>query len=143
MGGILLGLHLQRWRIKEVGSLSVDKIGLQGMLFYAHHGNSVEERNVGQRLSVDLEVETNLQRAGESDDLRDTVSYTHLYMVVREVIEGPSRNLLETLAEDIANRLLTNFYLDTVVIRVRKLSPPIPGAITSAWVEISRRRQNS
>ena len=111
------------------------------MLFYAHHGNSVEERNLGQRLSVDVEVEVNLQRAGESDDLRDTVSYTQIYMVVREIIEGSSRNLLETLAEEISSRLLSSFPLEAVVIRVCKLSPPIPGAITNVWVEVSRSSQ--
>ena len=128
---------------EEVRSLSADKVSLQSMLFYAHHGNSSEERSLGQRFSVDLEVEVDLRRAGQSDDLGDTVSYTHLYRVVREIMEGPSRNLLETLAEEIAARLLTGFTVEAARVRVAKLSPPIPGAAVSAWVEVFRRREGS
>jgi dihydroneopterin aldolase len=130
-------------RTEGVGPLNTDKIALQGMLFYAHHGNSSEERSLGQRFSVDLEVEVDLRRAGHSDDLRDTVSYTHLYRAVREIMEGPSRNLLEALAEEIAARLLADFPVEAARVRVVKLSPPIPGAALTAWVEVSRHRDSS
>ena len=58
---------------------------------------------------VDLELERDLTVAGRSDQLADTVDYGAVYQVVREVMEGPPRNLLERLAEDIAQRLLEEF----------------------------------
>ena len=119
-----------------------DKIRLQGMIFYGYHGVSPEERSVGQRFSVDLEVGTDLRRPGGSDDIGDTVSYTHLYREVSEVMEGPPCNLLEALAERIAERVLGRFPVTSVRVRVGKPSPPIKGATLGvASVEISRLKE--
>lgn len=118
-----------------------DRIILEGMTFYAYHGGSPEERALGQPFQVDLEAELDLSAAGKSDDLDETVSYTHLYRVVRDVIEGGPRNLLEALAEEIAGRTLDSFPIVAVMVRVRKTRPPIKGAVISgAAVEIHRRR---
>jgi dihydroneopterin aldolase len=119
----------------------MDKIRLSGMRFYAFHGASPEERALGGPFSVDLEVEADLRRAGQSDDLGDTVNYTHLYRAVREVMEGTRRNLLEALAEAIAARLLSEFPVASTRVRVSKLAPPIKGAVLAeASVEVYRQR---
>ena len=116
-----------------------DKIRLEGMSFYGYHGVSPEERSLGQRFSVDLEVGTDLQHAGASDDIEDTVNYTHLYHEVKEVMEGPPCNLLEALAYRISKRVLGRFPVTSVLVRVSKPSPPIKEAtLGSASVEISR-----
>ena len=122
----------------------MDTIRLTGMRFYAFHGNSPEERALGQRFLVDLEVQADLSRPGQSDDLRDTVNYAHLYGAVREVLEGTPRNLLEAVAEAIAARVLSEFPVASVRVRVEKLSPPITGAVLAgASVELSRHRRES
>ena len=121
--------------------MSSDRIILEGMTFYAYHGGSPEERTLGQPFQVDLEAELDLSAAGKSDDRADTVSYTHLYRVVRDVIEGEPRNLLEALAEEVAMRLLDSFSIVAVRVRVKKTRPPIKGAmILGAAVEIYRRK---
>ena len=68
-----------------------DKIHLSGMVFYGFHGVSPAEQEVGQRFVVDLEVHLDLRAAGLSDRLPDTASYTELYNVVKDILEGPSR----------------------------------------------------
>ena len=120
-----------------------DKIRLQGMQFYAYHGGNPEERSLGQPFVVDLEVELDLRRAGQSDDLDDTVSYTHLYRVVREVMESQPRHLLEAVAEEIARRVLAEHPpVQQVEVRVTKVRPPIKGAVVAgATIEIERRRE--
>ena len=118
-----------------------DRILLEGMRFYGFHGVNPEERALGQEYLVDLAVEMDLGRAGRSDRLEDTISYAHIYRTVREVMEGEPRNLLEAAAQSIADRVLEDFPVDSVFVRVKKPHPPIRGSIIeSATVEIFRRR---
>ena len=119
----------------------MDRILLQGMQFYSYHGGSREERTLGQPFQVDLEVEKDLAPAGKSDQLEDTVSYAHLYRVVRDVMAGESMELLEALAQDIASRSLESFPIDSIRVRITKTRPPIKGAVLSgAAVEIYRTK---
>ncbi len=91
---------------------------------------------------VDLAVELDLRGPGSSDRLEDTVSYSHLYRTVKLVMEGASRNLLEATAQTIADRVLTEFPVKGVRVRVKKPRPPIRGSvIDNAAVEIYRARE--
>ena len=96
---------------------------------------------MGQPFVVDLEVEADLSAAGMSDSLDDTINYAALYRAVKGVMEGPPRNLLEAVAQDIADAVLGGFAVNGVLVRVRKTQPPIQDArLESAGVEIERRR---
>ena len=119
-----------------------DSIVLEGMQFYGFHGVNAEEKSLGQPYVVDLAVEMDLSIPGKSDRLEDTVSYTHLYRSVRKVIEGESRNLLEAAAENVAIRILDEFPVKAVQVRVKKPRPPIKGSLVeNAVVEIYRVRE--
>ena len=118
-----------------------DRIILEGMEFYGFHGANPEERALGQPYVVDLAVELDLRRPGGSDRLEDTVSYSHLYRTVKLVMEGESKNLLEATAQTIADRVLAEFPIKGVRVRVKKPRPPIRGSvIDNAAVEIYRAR---
>ena len=122
--------------------LQPDRIVLEGMQFYGFHGVNPEEQALGQSYLVDLAVELDLSQAGQSDRLDDTVSYTHLYRVVQSVMEGESRNLLETAAQAIADQVLAQFPVDAVSVSVKKPRPPVRGSVIEhAMVEIYRRRE--
>ena len=119
-----------------------DRIVLEGMQFYGFHGVNAEEKSLGQPYVVDLAVEMDLSIPGKSDRLEDTVSYTHLYRSVRKVIEGESRNLLEAAAENVAIRILDEFPVKAVQVRVKKPRPPIKGSfVENAVAEIYRVRE--
>ena len=121
--------------------MPADKIQLSGMVFYGFHGAELAEQELGQRFVVDLEVERDLSAAGLSDDLGDTVSYADLYRLVKEVVEGPSRNLLESLAGAVAQRVLEGFDVDSVRVRMKKPEVPIKGSVLDyAGVEVFRSR---
>ncbi|MBI5034660.1 MAG: dihydroneopterin aldolase [Chloroflexi bacterium] len=120
-----------------------DRILLHGAQFFARHGVSDEERRVGGRFVVDVELSFDLARAGKSDDLRDTISYAELYNLVREIVEGGSFRLVEMLAETIAQKTLSLFSADAVLVRVKKQPPPLEGIIDFAGVEIYRERKNN
>ncbi len=118
-----------------------DRIVLKGMQFYGFHGVNPEERVMGQRYLVDLVAELDMSQAGQTDQLTDTVSYTHLYRRVKEVMEGQPVNLLERLAQIIADRVLEEGRVSAVEVTVKKPHPPIKGSmIDYAAVEIRRSR---
>ncbi|CAI8047518.1 Dihydroneopterin aldolase 1 [Geodia barretti] len=114
------------------------------MQFYGFHGVNPEERRLGQPFIVDLEAELDLATAGESDRLQDTVSYTHLYRVVKTVVEGEPRNLLENAASAIARGVFDQHpAVQAVRVRVQKPRPPIRGSVVeAAEVDIYRTRDD-
>src|SRR5450830_318596 len=119
-----------------------DRIILQGMVFYGYHGVNPEERELGQRFIVDLELEKDLSAAGLSDDLTQTVNYASAYKLAREVVEGQPCNLIETVAERLATALLSHLSIDGVRVRVRKPWAPVKGSVMdSVAVEIVRKRR--
>jgi dihydroneopterin aldolase len=119
-----------------------DEILLEGMRFYAYHGVNPEERALGQRFTVDVVLAVDLRRAGQSDELAHTVSYSAVYKVVRGIVEGEPRQLIEAVAEEIAAMILTDFPLVArVTVTVRKPEVPMKGSmLDAAGVRITRSR---
>ena len=123
-----------------------DHIALINMRFQGSHGVLEEERAQPQPFEIDVELSLDLSLAGVSDDLHHTVDYREVFEIVRETIEGPSRQLIESLAETIAARLLADFGtvgVGEVLVRVRKPNVNLPGALDAASVEITRRSDGS
>ena len=122
--------------------MTADSIRLEGLAFYGYHGVKAEEKRLGQRFVVDLVLQLDLGPAGRSDDLALTVDYGEAYRLVRELVEGTSRDTLEAVAEAIAAALLDRYdRLEAVTVRVKKPGAPIAGAhFSMVAVEIVRRR---
>lgn len=119
----------------------MDRLLLEGMAFFGHHGVHPAERELGARFVVDAELELDLSAAGRSDRLEDSLDYRQPYSAVREVVEGDSCHLIEALAERIANRLLAFERVRRVTVRVRK-QPPLRGEFASFGVELTRQSQS-
>lgn len=122
--------------------MTPDRILLADLAFYGYHGVKSEEKTLGQRFLVDLALSVDLGPAGRADDLGLTLDYGEAYRVVRELVEGPSRDTLEAVAEDIVSALLDRFRrIEAVTVRVKKPGAPIAGGhFGMVAVEISRRR---
>ena len=95
-------------------------IRLEGLSVFGHHGARPYEKEAGQRLEVDLELEPNDDRAEKSDRLTDAVDYDQLYRTVREVVEDQSYHLLEALAASTASTILDRFAVRRVRVRIAK-----------------------
>lgn len=117
-----------------------DIIRLAKMSFYGYHGVSASERETGRMFEVDCELEVDLADAGHSDRLTDTIDYTKVYKVIKETLEDKAFSLLEAIAGQLASKLLDNFPVYSVTLRVRKLNPPIAGHIKYIEVELTRRQ---
>ena len=118
-----------------------DRIQLRGLRALGVHGALPEERNRAQPFEVDVDAEADLRRAGGTDDLADTLDYGALAAAVERVVAGERFNLLERLAQRIAEELATDARLTAVTVTVRKLRPPVPVDLGSAAVRITRRRE--
>ncbi|QQZ09514.1 dihydroneopterin aldolase [Heyndrickxia vini] len=118
----------------------MDKILINNMEFYGYHGVLPEENRLGQRFRVTLTLELDLQKAGKTDNLHDTVSYAEVYEVCKEIVEGKPYQLLEAVAEEISKLVLEKFpRIEQVTVQLIKPDPPIRGHYQSVAVEISRR----
>lgn len=121
----------------------MDKIYLNQLAFYGYHGLFEAEQQLGQRFIVDLELETDLRRAGNSDQMEDSIDYGRVFQLTQAVVEGRKFALIEAVAEAVAQELLKNFnQLLACRVKVIKPDPPIPGHYQSVAVEIYREKDN-
>jgi len=118
--------------------LGHDTIHLRGLEFYAYHGVMPEEQVLGQRFLIDLDIFSDLRRAGSSDQVADTVHYGEVYQVIKACVTGERHQLLEHLAQDLAQRILEQFDCTAVRVEVHKPQAPIPGIFRDVSVEIWR-----
>ena len=119
-----------------------DKILLKALAFYGHHGVSPDEKALGQRFIVDVTMECDALAAGLSDDLADAVDYVPAYEIVKAVMEGESKDLIESVAEDIAGQILETLNVSAVRVTIKKPEVAIRGSILSyVGLEIYRRRE--
>lgn len=117
-----------------------DRITLDSMVFQGTHGVYPEEQLTPQPFEVDVELALNLQPAGLSDDIGQTIDYARVYETCRQIVESTRFNLLEALAEAIAQELLAQFPATEVTVRIRKPKVTLGGPFRAAGIEIRRRR---
>lgn len=115
-----------------------DKVIVSEIECIASIGVSREERSMPQRLSIDVEVRTDAGPAAATDDIGRAVDYGRIVATVVELAAGRQYHLLETLAEAIAERILSELGGVAVRVLVRKLTAPIPTPHGFVAVEVVR-----
>lgn len=115
----------------------MDKITLKNMAFYAYHGALDEENKMGQRFFIDCTLHLDLEEAGRSDRLEDTVNYVEVYQIIEKINGERKFSLLEALGEEIIDAIAEKFYyIDKIEVNIRKPSVPIAGILD--YVEVTR-----
>jgi 7,8-dihydroneopterin aldolase/epimerase/oxygenase len=117
-----------------------DWLRLTGIQAYGHLGVTSRERELGQRVEVDVEVAYHPSPRRRPDSLDQFLDYEELGRVVRSQIEMSRCKLIETLAEELAFHILEEFDTPKVRIRLRKLHVPVSGFSGLPEVEIERVR---
>ena len=87
----------------------MDKIIINSLRLFAYHGVNPEEQEDGQFFILDIEADIPLSKAGESDDLNDTVSYAQMIKCARRVFSSQKDKLIERAARRVADALLEEF----------------------------------
>lgn len=109
-------------------------IEIEGMEFYAFHGHFEVEKIAGNRFLVNLKIEADLSKAGQTDRLEDTLDYQKAYLAVKEEMSVPS-DLLEHVCQRIVTRIKDEFpEVQKVSVKVSKMNPPMGGQIEKVSV---------
>ncbi len=117
-----------------------DRVSLRGLRARGRHGWFEWEREQGQEFVVDVELRLDTRPAAASDDLADTVDYGGLGADVVAIVEGEPLRLVETVADRIAQRCLTDRRVASVTVTVHKPQAPMPVAFDDVAVTITRQR---
>ena len=117
-----------------------DRIELTGLECFGYHGVFEEEKKTGQPFIVD--VTCWLDTAVIGDDLSRTVNYAERADVAADIVEGPSRDLIETVAEEVAETAMQRFeILHAIEVTIHKPKAPIPRTFADVAVVARRSRK--
>lgn len=117
-------------KVKEMDG----RITLKGIKLYGFHGILTHERKKGQVFEIDVEVDLIWDKGIFRDTLENTVDYSQIYGAVVEVFNSKRYNLIEALACTLAERIIRDFPVKKVEVRVRKPNAPVGGQIDFAEV---------
>ena len=117
-----------------------DEIALTGLRVFGHHGVYEHERRDGQHFVIDATLCLDTTTAAASDDVADTVHYGEVAERIASVVGGEPQNLLETVAQRIADELLSDRVVNSVAVTVHKPDAPITVSFADVSVTIRRSR---
>jgi 7,8-dihydroneopterin aldolase/epimerase/oxygenase len=124
--------------LDDDSSQTVVTIEITGLSLYTHHGVTPAEREVGQRLVLDIRLDVGECDATVTDLVEDTVDYAEVCQLVALVAQQRSYKTLERLCTAIADRLLADFTAESVWVKAAKPDPPIPLPVEEVSVEVWR-----
>ncbi len=121
----------------------MDKIRIEKAVFYGYHGVYPEEKKLGQKFIVNIELAGDFQEAAREDNLDKAVDYVGVYQTAKKIIEEEKFNLLEALALMLCEEILKKFKnVNTVTISIKKPGVSLPGILSGTSVEMTRNRAN-
>lgn len=118
-----------------------DRITLTGLRVRGHHGVFEHEKRDGQDFLVDVTVWIDLDAAARTDRLADTFDYGALAARAAEIVGGKPRDLIETVATELAEDVMTDQRAHAVEVTIHKPSAPIPLTFADVAVTIRRSRR--
>ena len=121
---------------------TVVTIEINGLSLYTHHGVTAAEREIGQRLLVDLTLEVGEVDATVTDMVEDTVDYGEICNTVSLVAQQRSYKTLERLSTAIADRLLADYAIEAVSVKCAKPEPPIALPVEEVSVTVWREPED-
>jgi dihydroneopterin aldolase len=116
-------------------------IEISGLSLYTHVGVSEAEREVGQRLLLDLRIDVGEVDATVTDRLEDTVDYSEVCQMANLVAQQRSYKTLERLCAAIADRVVEEFEAHAVWVKAAKPEPPMALPVSEVSVEVWREGQ--
>ncbi|MEU3166156.1 dihydroneopterin aldolase [Streptosporangium sp. NPDC006930] len=122
------------------GRAVADRISLKGLRVRGRHGVLAAERELGQEFVVDVTLFLDTAPAAAEDDLTRTVHYGELAEDLAEVVRGEPVDLIETLAQRLADVCLARELVQVAEVSVHKPAAPIPLPFDDVIVTITRGR---
>ena len=125
-------------RAASSGSYPTDRVCLRGMQFYGYHGATPQERQIGQRFEVDVEMVIDAEKVVDGD-LSTTIDYRVVYEVCRRCCVERQFRLIEVMAREIVHEVLARYPLAGIRVTVRKPDVPLGGVIIGGAEAIVQR----
>ena len=116
------------------------EVEVRGLSIYTHHGVTEAEREIGQRLDIDVSFDVPDCDAVLTDRLEDTVDYSEVCDIVALAATERSYKTLERLCHVIGHRLMERYTCESVRVRAAKPEPPLPLAVEEVAVEVTHER---
>ena len=118
---------------------NMGKIILENIRIYSNHGCLDEEALIGSDYVVDLEIEADLSKSAETDELGDTVDYVHLNRIVKEEVSIRSK-LLEKVADRVLQRIGKEIFMVSFArVKLSKMNPPIGGNVEKVSIILEKK----
>lgn len=119
----------------------VDKITIGGAGIFCNLGVTERERRKKQEILVDIELYADTKKAAKTGKLKDTVNYSEVHKLAKEIAESGKYHLIESLAESIANCILKKFKVSEVLVRIKKPRALAGRNVQYSSIEIIRRKK--
>jgi len=113
--------------VSPATGLEGDQILVRGLRLWAHVGVLAHERQQGQWFEVDLTLTVNLDKAGRSDDLADTLDYSQLIAALQRQARSIRCQTLEHYSEQMLDLAETLYGAVPIALELRKCKAPVPG----------------
>lgn len=116
----------------------MDVIHIRRLEIFANHGVIPEENTLGQKFIISADLYKDLRTAGKTDNLKETIHYGRAAVLIKQISEKSVFQLIEKLAEEIADALLKNFPVEKVKVIIEKPWAPVRLPLETVAVEIER-----
>jgi dihydroneopterin aldolase len=119
------------------------KLQIKNARYFAFHGVATEEKRLGGRYQVDIDMLYDAKNAIADDAIRHAVNYQDVLYIVSDIIQNESFNLVETLAYTICRNVMDKFsIIEEITVRVRKLNVPVNQYVDFVEAEHTVNRNN-
>ena len=119
----------------------MDKIKIRGLEIFANHGVFEEEKILGQKFIVNVDLVMSTRNAGLTDDLNKSVDYGAVCKLISEIMKDCNHNLIEAVAENVASSILLKYQaVQEVDLEIQKPWAPVHMPVDTVSVEITRKR---
>lgn len=115
-----------------------DILIVKGASFWGTHGHFPEENKLGQKFIVDVEVDVDMKKQCETDELDDGYSYSIVYNIIKKVITKEEHKLLQRIAERIADDVINSYPVNQVIVTIKKPHVALGGILDYTGVQIVR-----
>jgi 7,8-dihydroneopterin aldolase/epimerase/oxygenase len=118
----------------------MDIIRMRDVTVFPRLGVAEIEKEWVQKVTLDVELFLDLTRAVATDDVAQTADYQKVYRRIHDIAQGRKFHLIESLAGEIADMILSEFPIEKTIVRVRKTNLPFDAHMSGVEVELERRR---
>lgn len=122
-------------------SESLAKLSVVNLEYYAYHGVKNEEKKLGGKYQLDVDIHYDSKNAVINDDINYAVNYEEIVYAVSELMLNESYDLIETLANEMLNTIFDKFeQVMIATVRIRKMNVPMRRVVKFVEIEQSLER---